>query len=233
MTEQAQNPTPGAHGGEAGALMAEEWQQALGQLRRAMYAVAAAGSVGLLAMLAALLLAGPASVVLAVLGSLLIVAALGFVLWLHRQLDREASGAIDEYRVTLSLLASLQETSGAMGELLAAMRTTSVDGLMRLDRTVQKVSSVVRRIPLISNPLTDLGLDAVAGVSRLVIDGADHAAQLAQGLEQAVATLDVTAMERQSRAMRQLAADLRREVEPSAGTGKRPPPAGRGGDVGG
>ena len=139
MTEQAQNPAPGAHGGEAGALMADEWQQALGQLRRAMYAVAAAGSVGLLAMLAALLLAGPASVVLAVLGSLLIAAALGFVLWLHRQLDREATGAIDEYRVTLSLLASLQETSGAMGELLAAMRTTSVDGLMRLDRTVQPV----------------------------------------------------------------------------------------------
>ncbi|MEM9386861.1 MAG: hypothetical protein AAGA68_17505 [Pseudomonadota bacterium] len=201
------------------ALMADEWQAALGQLRQAMHGAIAAGAVGLVSLLGALVLGGAWKWIVAILGALLVAGALGFVVLVHRRIDQEARGAIDEYRGALSLLASLQETSGAMGELLGAMRTTSVDGLLLLDRTITQVSNVVRRIPLLSNPLTDLGLDAVAGVSRLVIDGADRAAQLAQGLEEAVASLDVTAMERQSRAMRQLAADLRQGVDGSSGSG--------------
>lgn len=198
------------------ALMADEWQAALGQLRQSMRAATGVGAAGLLLLLLALALGGVAKWIIGAVGAVLVTGALGFMVTVHQRIDQQARGAIDEYRGALSLLASLQETSAAMGELLGAMRTTSVDGLLLLDRTITQVSNVVRRIPLISNPLTDLGLDAVAGVSRLVIDGADRAAQLAQGLEEAVASLDVTAMERQSRAMRQLAADLRQGVDGSA-----------------
>ncbi|MEO0423942.1 MAG: hypothetical protein AAF184_16510 [Pseudomonadota bacterium] len=201
---------------EEAALMADEWQSALGQLRQAMRAAAGTGAAGLLLLLMALALGGAVKWVIAVLGAVLVAGALGFMVTVHQRIDQDARGAIDEYRGALSLLASLQETSGAMGELLGAMRTTSVDGLLRIDRTITQVSNVVRRIPLISNPLTDLGLDAVAGVSRLVIDGADRAEQLARGLEEAVTSLDVTAMERQSKAVRQLAADLRQGVDGSA-----------------
>lgn len=232
MNSEAQASPGRTPARDEAALMADEWQSALKQLRQAMHAAAGGGALGLLALLGALALSGAGSVLLAIVGTLLVASALAFVVLLHRRLDGEARGAIDEYRGTLSVLASLQETSGAMGELLGAMRTTSVDGLLALDRTVQQVSNVMRRIPLLSNPLTDLGLDAVTGVSRLVIEGADRADQLAQSLEQAVATLDVTAMERQSRAMRQLAAELRHGVAPSPGGPPSPPRTGGVGNVG-
>ncbi|MEO0974315.1 MAG: helix-turn-helix transcriptional regulator, partial [Pseudomonadota bacterium] len=186
--------------------------------RLAMRWAAVAGALGLALLLSAAFLAsGLWRGGLAVFGILASGGALVFVLAVHREVDTQARAAIEEYRVALSLLASLQETSGALGELIAAVRSSSVTGLELVEQSVQRVTGVVRQIPLLSNPLTDLGLDAVDGVTRAVVQGADQAAQLAQGLEIAVAELDVTAMERQSRAVRQLAAELRREVDRGVG----------------
>jgi hypothetical protein len=201
----------------AAVTLAEEWERALRQFHAASMWAACVGGAGLLWVLAAAVL--DAAPWLVVAGLLPAAGSLGFFAWLHRRVRREGALAIAEYRQALALLASLQETADALTDLVAALRLSSLDGVRAIDDSVNRVADTLRRLPLIGNPLTELGLGVVTGLSHAVVETADHAALLASGIERAVGDLDVSEMERQSKSARELASSLRRRVE--GGEGKR------------
>ncbi len=199
--------------------MADVWAEQLEQFHRAITLAVACGGGGLVLLLVAA--AGWAPAWLALPGVLLGAGALGFVFWVHRRVRAEGRSALAEYRSALALLASLQETSEALTDLVAALRTSSVDGVRVIDGAIGRVARAVRGIPLLGNPLTDVGFEVVTGISGVVVEGANHAARLALGIEEAVRTLDVSAMERHSKSVRRLAAELREQVDtrPRGGRG--------------